>query len=89
MVTNDFGLRVAIVGLGIAGLAAARILREKHGVTVYERGEPSTVIGGQLRIANFPNSTLISDAADRNVKFDDNCTCPGILSILKGQSIKV
>ncbi|KAI1121053.1 FAD binding domain protein [Nemania abortiva] len=61
MTTNDTRLRVAIVGSGIAGLAAARILREKHDVTVYERGEPSVVIGGQ-GIANFPNATHILEA---------------------------
>ncbi|KAI1170779.1 FAD binding domain protein [Nemania sp. FL0916] len=54
--TDDVRLRVAIVGSGIAGLAAARVLREKHDVTVYERGEPSVSTGGQ-GIANFPNST--------------------------------
>ncbi|KAI0878693.1 FAD binding domain protein [Hypoxylon argillaceum] len=58
MTTNGARLHVAIVGSGIAGLAAARILRESHDVTVYERGEPSVVIGGQ-GIANFPNSTHI------------------------------
>lgn len=58
MATNIIRLRVAIVGSGIAGLAAARILREKHDVTVYERGEPSVATGGQ-GIANFPNSTQI------------------------------
>ncbi|KAI0453706.1 FAD binding domain protein [Xylaria acuta] len=58
MATDNIRLRVAIVGSGIAGLAAARILREKHEVTVYERGDPSTTTVGQ-GIANFPNSTHI------------------------------
>ncbi|RYC60188.1 hypothetical protein CHU98_g6033 [Xylaria longipes] len=58
MATNNTRLRVAIVGSGIAGLAAARILREKHEVTVYERGEPSITIGGQ----GIANSThILSD----------------------------
>ncbi|KAI8631176.1 FAD binding domain protein [Xylariaceae sp. FL1651] len=58
MTTDNTRLRVAVIGSGIAGLAAARILREQHDVTVYERGEPSTATGGQ-GIANFPNSTHI------------------------------
>ncbi|RWA10208.1 hypothetical protein EKO27_g4905 [Xylaria grammica] len=61
MAANDTRLRVAIVGSGIAGLAAARILREQHDVTVYERGEPSVATGGQ-GIANFPNSTHILES---------------------------
>ncbi|KAI0382298.1 FAD binding domain protein [Hypomontagnella monticulosa] len=51
-------LSVIVVGSGLAGLAAARILREKCQVTVYERGEPSTATGGQ-GIANFPNAIKI------------------------------
>ncbi|GAP86819.1 putative fad binding domain protein [Rosellinia necatrix] len=58
MTANETRLRVAVIGSGIAGLAAARILRERHNVTVYECGEPSITIGGQ-GIANFPNSTHI------------------------------
>ncbi|KAI0394880.1 FAD binding domain protein [Xylariaceae sp. FL0594] len=58
MTTHEARLKVAIVGSGIAGLAAARILREKHDVTVYERGGPSTTYGGQ-GVANFPNATPI------------------------------
>ncbi|KAI1116498.1 FAD binding domain protein [Nemania sp. NC0429] len=56
MTAENTRLRIAIVGSGIAGLAAARVLREKHDVTVYERGGPSVSTGGQ-GIANFPNST--------------------------------
>ncbi|KAI0899016.1 FAD binding domain protein [Annulohypoxylon nitens] len=55
---QDQQLSVIIVGSGLAGLAAARILREKHQVTVYERGEPSVATGGQ-GIANFPNAIKI------------------------------
>ncbi len=61
MAANETRLRVAVVGAGIAGLAAVRILREKHHVTVYERGEPSVATGGQ-GIANFPNSTRILES---------------------------
>ncbi|KAJ3578656.1 hypothetical protein NPX13_g1909 [Xylaria arbuscula] len=65
MTSNPTRLRVAIVGSGIAGLAAARVLREKHDVIVYERGSPSISTGGQ-GIANFPNSTQILE----NIGFD-------------------
>ncbi|KXH26759.1 hypothetical protein CSAL01_00305 [Colletotrichum salicis] len=39
-------LRVAIIGGGIAGLAAARVLREAHDVTIYERNSPEATESG-------------------------------------------
>ncbi|KAI1410660.1 FAD binding domain protein [Hypoxylon sp. FL1857] len=58
MALDDQQLSVIVVGSGLAGLAAARILREKHQVTVYERGVPSVATGGQ-GICNFPNAIKI------------------------------
>ncbi|KAI1380076.1 FAD binding domain protein [Hypoxylon crocopeplum] len=66
---KDQQFSVIVVGSGLAGLAAARILREKHQVTVYERGEPSTATGGQ-GIANFPNAIKIM----RQMGFDPERT---------------
>ncbi|KAI9933779.1 hypothetical protein ASPWEDRAFT_24088 [Aspergillus wentii DTO 134E9] len=51
-------LRVIIVGSGLAGLASARILREHHDVTVYERGGADTATGGQ-GISLFSNGIKI------------------------------
>ena len=44
------GLHVAVIGGGIGGLAAARILRQAHHVTIYERNpvdtqEPGAAVG--------------------------------------------
>ncbi|KAI6084043.1 FAD binding domain protein [Hypoxylon rubiginosum] len=69
MADEDRQLSVIVVGSGLAGLAAARILREKHQVTVHERGEPSTATGGQ-GIANFPNAIKIM----RQMGFDPERT---------------
>lgn len=38
--TSSTALQVAIIGGGIAGLAAARVLREAHDVIIYERNDP-------------------------------------------------
>ncbi|ODM21916.1 hypothetical protein SI65_02760 [Aspergillus cristatus] len=51
-------LQLAIIGSGLAGLAAARILREHHEVTVYERGGPDAATGGQ-GICLFSNGIKI------------------------------
>ena len=59
------GKRVAIVGSGPAGLAAAQQLRRAgHGVTVYEKADR---IGGLLRYG-IPNFKMEKDIIDRRVE---------------------
>lgn len=54
-------LRVIIAGSGPAGLTAARILREKHDVTIYERTEKAAARGGQ-GLSTTPNAIKILDS---------------------------
>lgn len=55
---QDTKLKVIIVGAGIAGLAVARVLREHHDVTVFERASLGNATGGQ-GICFFPSTVKI------------------------------
>jgi 2-polyprenyl-6-methoxyphenol hydroxylase-like FAD-dependent oxidoreductase len=57
MSSNAEGLSVIVVGGGIAGLAAARGLREQHRVTVIESSKFKNEIGAAVHLA--PNITPI------------------------------
>ncbi|KAL9617656.1 MAG: hypothetical protein Q9160_007573 [Pyrenula sp. 1 TL-2023] len=65
MSNNDVSLKVLIIGSGLAGLTAARILREHHDVTVYERGNAAVATGGQ-GILIAPNGVKILESVGFN-----------------------
>ena len=56
-------LKVIVVGSGLAGLTAARVLRVHHSVTVYEQGAKSVATGGQ-GIMIGPSSVKILDTVE-------------------------
>lgn len=53
------GLKITIIGGGIAGLFAARVLREKHHVTILERSSGGNEVGAA--VTPGPNATRILD----------------------------
>jgi salicylate hydroxylase len=53
-------LTVVIVGAGLAGALAARVLREKHNVKVYERMPTPAEVGAAINIG--PNGVRILDS---------------------------
>jgi salicylate hydroxylase len=59
-------LKAAIVGGGLAGTLAARVLREQHEVTIYERDSRLLEVGAAINIG--PNGVKILESLgfDRN-----------------------
>ena len=58
MTTSDHvRLDIAIVGGGLIGSVVARVLREQHNVTIYERAKTSSEFGAALGLG--PTATLI------------------------------
>ncbi|KAJ4190329.1 hypothetical protein NW755_005470 [Fusarium falciforme] len=57
--SQESPLNVVIVGAGLAGLLAARVLREKHNVKVYERASAPAEVGAAINIG--PNGVRILD----------------------------
>ena len=78
------GKRVAVVGSGPAGLAAAQLLnRRGHSVTVYERRDR---IGGLLRYG-IPNMKLDKRVIDRRVKLMEEAGVQFVVNANVGQNI--
>ncbi|KAK2133914.1 hypothetical protein NOF04DRAFT_1173071 [Fusarium oxysporum II5] len=50
MAKQDSPLDVVIIGAGLAGLLAARVLREKHNVKVYERSSSPIEVGAAINV---------------------------------------
>ncbi|KAH7125488.1 hypothetical protein B0J11DRAFT_558850 [Dendryphion nanum] len=53
--TQNSGLNITIIGAGIAGLFAARVLREKHNVTILEKSGGGNEVGAA--VTPGPNAT--------------------------------
>ena len=78
------GKRVAVVGSGPAGLAAAQLLnRRGHSVTVYERRDR---IGGLLRYG-IPNMKLDKSIIDRRVAMMEQAGIRFVVNANVGQDI--
>lgn len=59
MTVQEGRLKVVIVGAGLAGALAGRVLRERHDVTIYERSSNPAEVGAAINIG--PNGVRILD----------------------------
>ncbi len=59
MSSEEQPLNVVIIGAGLAGALAARVLREKHNVTIYERNADASEVGAAINVG--PNGVRILD----------------------------
>ncbi|PYH95894.1 FAD binding domain protein [Aspergillus ellipticus CBS 707.79] len=57
---DTHSLNIAIIGSGLAGCLAARILREQHTVTIYEREPRNTETGAAINLG--PNAVQVLDS---------------------------
>lgn len=79
------GKKVAVIGSGPAGLAAAQLLNKRgHSVTVYERNDR---VGGLLRYG-IPNMKLDKRTIDRRVKLMEEAGVEFITNVNVGVDIK-
>src|SRR5688572_33489600 len=80
---QDVRLRVAVVGTGISGLAAAWLLSQRHDVTVYEQSDR---IGGH-------SNTVIASIDGRRVPVDtgfivfNRATYPNLVALFEHLSV--
>jgi salicylate hydroxylase len=58
--TESERLKIAIVGGGLAGALSARVLREKHDVTIYERSKGASEVGAAINVG--PNGVKILES---------------------------
>lgn len=81
---NTTGKKVAVVGSGPSGLAAAQLLnRRGHKVTVYERNDR---IGGLLRYG-IPNMKLDKTVIDKRVKLLEDAGVTFVLNADVGRDV--
>lgn len=59
MASEERPLNVVVIGAGLAGSLAARVLREKHNVTIYERNREASEVGAAINVG--PNGVRILD----------------------------
>jgi salicylate hydroxylase len=77
MVSESTGLKVIVVGAGIAGLAAARALREKHHVTIFESSRMKNEVGAAIHMG--PNASRILLGWGLSPKRVGSVYCYGVL----------
>jgi salicylate hydroxylase len=83
---SDAALNVAIIGGGIAGLAAASVLRRKHRVTVFERN-PQGVPESGATVGIGPNGSRMAASLGLTREQLGGVFCNGIQTYDQNESL--
>lgn len=80
MTTDSSPLAVAVVGSGIAGLAASWLLKKRHGVTLYER---AARLGGHCNTVDVPDANGNPVAVDTGFIVYNTLNYPNLVALFQ------
>ena len=80
MTTASSPLAVAVVGSGIAGLAASWLIKKRHGVTLYER---AATLGGHCNTVDVPDANGNPVAVDTGFIVYNTVNYPNLVALFQ------
>lgn len=83
---NDVRLRIAVVGGGVAGIAAARLLQRRHEVTLFEKND---YVGGHTRTIVIDHGPDAGTPVDTGFIVLNDRTYPLLIRFLAGLAVPI
>ncbi len=85
MTTASSPLAVAVIGSGIAGLAASWLLKRRHGVTLYER---AAQLGGHCNTVDVPGADGNPVAIDTGFIVYNSINYPNLIALFQTLGVR-